>query len=396
MGILGFFNSVANQLINRYQHLTDKLTPRSPAHQHRDFNRTTLPALRPSTDTYEPSTATAEASPRPTDTVDLSGDRPAPETGPDASADTAPAAPADEAPTAPAAAGTDGTYHVRRQARLDYRLDLRFDLAAVQRTVRQLSEGDTTALENLVAGGFGLRAAFDLKGSQAVETNLVEPRTEGPSASHARGADMVKARQASEFSAASRDFAVQSFQKESSRLMRTYDVLAKDNYRRAVNQFAFRYRSDSSFSFAFLERFTVQSGRMAEQMPESAEQYVGSAGNVAEMGSSQMMATFLDAVDAYLDDAEQGLLDKALGSFDQAAKELGFAGDTVDIARDHLTGSIESFFDRVDNALGDIRARFVGEPAAAEGPSRPEPAADPQKPVVEPNTADKDPATPMA
>ena len=394
MGILGFFNSVANQLINRYQHLTDKLTPPGPSRRHRDFDRTTSPAPRPATDTYEPSTASAEASPRPTDTVDLSGDRPAPGTDRDVPADTAPTVADDNA--VPAAADTDGACYVRRQARLDYRLDLRFDLAAVQRTVRQLSEGDTTALENLVAAGFGLRAAFDLKGSQALETNQAEPGTEGPSASHARGADMVKAHQASQFSAASRDFAVQSFQKESSRLMRTYDVLAKDNYRRAVNQFAFRYRSDSSFSFAFMERFTVQSGRMAEQRPESAEQYVGSAGNVAEAGSPQMMATFLDAVDAYLDDAEQGLLDKALASFDQAVKELGFTGDTVDIARNHLNDSIESFFGRVDTALGDIRARFVGEPAAADSPSRPEPAVDPEKPVVEPNTADKEPATALA
>ncbi len=98
---------------------------------------------------------------------------------------------------------------------------------------------------------------------------------------------------------------------------------------------------------------------MAIEMPDATAGFVSSASEVAAKSSSEMMATFFDAVDSYLDDTEQAILEKVTAFFDQAAEELGFSGALVEQARAHLTDTIESFFDRVDTALAGMEIRFV-------------------------------------
>ena len=123
---------------------------------------------------------------------------------------------------------------------------------------------------------------------------------------------------------------------------------------------------DNSFSFAFLDRFNIQTRDVAEQVPESLSSYLASAGNMAESGTSEMMAAFFDAVDGYLDEAEVTLADNVGRFFDLAAEALGFSGEMVDSAKVQLTETVASFFDQVETALASLQSRFL--PPEAELP----------------------------
>jgi len=399
MGMIGFFANVANTFLNHYRQLADTIQYR-PTRRFDLPGQTTTPEQAPKADRYEPSTTVTDpeskaTADQPKDTVQLSGQQPSEadttktSTAPAESSDddTAPAGDndADDQGTAPAV-NPDGTYYLRRSARLDYSLNLEFNLAAVQRTVQSLAEGDTQTIEQLAAAGFGLSAAFDLKGMQSVETRVDGATGKAKGAVHSRAMNALRARQASAFAANSRDFAMQGFQRESTQLMRSYDQIDRAGYRRAVNRFAVRYRMDSQFSFGFLQRFTAQTGQVAEQMPDAVNRYVDTAGKVAEMGSSDMMAAFFDGVDGYLNNAEQALLDKAISSFEAAAKELGFSGAMVDTVKARLTDSIEGFFDRVDSAMADMRTQFAPESQPIEPPVV-QPPVDSLDPKVDPSQA---------
>jgi len=402
MGIMGFLQSVADNFSRRYADLAAQIQTRQPTYRQLPSQQPANEPPREIEDAYKPSgpadTALAE---EPKDSVELSGDRPTDTPAPADNTDTS---------TTPAAADSDGddaveqnpdgTYYYRRAARLDYNLNLQFDLAAVQRTVRSLAEGDTETIEHLIAGGFGLSAAFDLKGSSTAETNMTgaETRTQP---GHARSLSFLKSRQAHQFAANSRNFALDSFSNESSKLMRSHDELSRNGYRRAVNRFAMRYRLDSQFSFGYLQRFNMQTDRVANESPENLNRYVDTAGAVAEGGTTNMMATFFDAVDAYLNEAEQGLLEKAIGSFDQAVADLGFSETLSGAVREHLTDTIEGFFDRVETALGGMREHFgIETPVPPDTPTIPpisQPSLETDKPTVDPAvTQDRESLATMA
>lgn len=170
---------------------------------------------------------------------------------------------------------------------------------------------------------------------------------------------MTKSRQVQQIAIQNRQFAVRAFHREATDIMKSLKVTEQDGYRQTVNKFAYRFTMDSQLSFSFLERFNVQTREVTDQIPESLSDYVTSAGNVADKATTDMMVAFFDAVDAYLNGAEEQIVDKVNQFFDMAAEELGLSGALVDQARDHLLGTIESFFNRVDNALADLESRFV-------------------------------------
>lgn len=272
----------------------------------------------------------------------------------------------------------DGTYYYQRQAKLDYKLNLEFDLAAISRTVESIADGETTAIEELTAGGFGLHVGFDIKGSERVRTNM----TEMDDTSRKHEVTKAKSRRAGMFAANSKDFAVKSFFKEASRVHRSLKEQSRGAHRTAVNKFAARFRLDNQFSFAHLQRFNVQTEQVASQSPDNVAGYVGSAGQVAETGSGQMMSAFFGAVDSYLGESEQAVLDKVTAFFDAAAEDLGFSGAMVEQARTHLTDTISGFFDRVETALAGMESRFVPQTEIPMPDVIPDPAViEPLKPA---------------
>ncbi|MEA2030690.1 MAG: hypothetical protein U9N55_03730 [candidate division Zixibacteria bacterium] len=382
MNMLGFFANLGNSFRNHYLRMTDDITKnRTPEHFYRSTPSQNINRLAPKTQTapidrwepsFEPSPKSKSEQPtqqqqinpeqtnsgipvdtpktdgaassvkiEPTDTYQPSGNTPSEDTS--------------ESPNV----NPDGTYSLTRISHLDYKLDLRFDLAAISHTVRHLAGGNTTDVEQLVSAGFGLSADFALKGFQITQSNIPESENLTAANLQAQGLNSDIAQKAGLFQTNSRDFALQSFFNNAASQRQSYKVLSHGGYRRSVNKFAMRFKFDNHFSFSHLQRFNVQTQNMAQQMPESLEKYVNSAGNVAQGGTNNMMSTFFDAVDTYLNNAEDKLLDKTISSFEQAAEELGFSGQMVDITREHLTDSIEGFFDRVDTALGKMQSQFA-------------------------------------
>jgi hypothetical protein len=255
-------------------------------------------------------------------------------------------------------------YRFRHHTQFNYEIRLQFQLAAIARLAEQISEGETVSTEELVAAGFGLKAAMDITAKTRLQ---VEGEQDAPAAGRLRHANVVQARNLQSFAAHNTNFALESFSRESLRIHRSMDVKSGEAYQRAVNKFALRFRMDNQFSFSLASRFNVQTEYFAESDPDNLEQYVTSAGAVAEKGTSQLMATFFDAVDAYLNRAEEQLLSRAEEFFQLAARDLGLSAETVAFARDHVTGTIASFFNRVDSALTALESHFRGE--ALESPS---------------------------
>lgn len=253
------------------------------------------------------------------------------------------------------------TYSFERKAQLDYRMDLRFELAAFTRAVESLAEGDSDEARRLAAAGFGFSADLAFEGSQRVRTsgddNSPAPTTQQRS--------LDGSRLVARFSKHSENFALEGFYKEASSVRRSSKVINSAAHRMTVNKFASRFQMDSKFSFSFLERFNEQTGQTAITNPDEVNRYIQSAGDIAEAGTPELMAAFFDGVDGFLNGAEEALIAKATAMFNEAAAELGFEGEMVDYARDQFVGTIDRFFDRVESAITAIRSQFeVPEPNA--------------------------------
>ncbi|RKX22479.1 MAG: hypothetical protein DRP45_11335 [Candidatus Zixiibacteriota bacterium] len=259
----------------------------------------------------------------------------------------------------------DGTYYYKRRAELNYKLDLRFDLGAITRTVESIAVGEAQAVDEFAAAGFGLSAGLDIKGYESIKTNMME-ESKGKGNSKSRSG--VHIRNAGKLAYHSQDFAMQGFYKEATDIRRSLKESVHDSHRRSVSKFALRFRLDSSFSMAFANRFNVQTKQIAEEKPGAVEGYVDSAGEVASKGSAEMMTAFFDAVDGYLDGAEQNLLDKVEKFFSLAVEELGFSETMAAAAQEHLTNAVETFFGRVDQALASVEATFAPPSPKQEQP----------------------------
>lgn len=255
----------------------------------------------------------------------------------------------------------DGTYYYRREARLDYNLNLSFDLAAVARVAAQIENGEMTEAEALLAGGFGLHADFQASGSQTVETNVTD-ENQGDSATRSKSKSRSVQGQAlaARYGDNERGFALEMFRRDATSVRKSLKSSVHDGHEKTTNKIALRFQSDTRFSFALAQRFNVQTQQVADQAPESLENYLKSTGEVAESGSVDMMATFFDAVDAYLQGSYEEIKSRTGAFLDQAASELGFSGGLVDAARQQLTDSIDSFFSRVTDAVAVLAQQFGG------------------------------------
>ena len=361
---LNFFNQIANSFRDHYYNLVRTLDDAST------YNNRRIPQVEPTvenqpqpTDQYLPSPEAAalakSTSPQELETkpAEASPDEPA-------SSET----PEDKTPTEVAPEkNPDGTYYMKRYARLDYGMTLQFDLATLSRTVEQAAEGDSRAVEEFIAAGFGLRADMAFNGMERITESANRGETPKQSTNELQKSS-GKASQAGAFAANSRNFALNSFFKEASSIRSSSHVINNHGHRLAINKFALRFSLDSRFDMSYLNRFNVQTRQVADQKPEAVNSYINSAGDLAASGSAEMMGAFFDAVGQYLNDTESKLIANATDAFDRAAAELGFEGSLVDAAKDQLVGSIESFFDRVDSAVTDLRGQYLPVSEAGGSP----------------------------
>ena len=370
MNMVNFFAAVAENFKARYDSLNRSLSRNETPEYYRNpssINDTRIPApVKPAEDSVEISPdARKMADDAPSVEKQEATETTVPvEVKKDDNNDEAPAVREGESDDAPEPVETPdqpATYSFQRESRLDYKMNLEFDLGTFTRSIEKLSEGDTKSVEELFAAGFGLSADLALRGrsvtraSGEVEGDADSGRQVSRTRSRARGV------QSNFYKAVGDNFAVESFTREAHRIRRSSLNINQGGHQLAINRFSMRYSLDSKFSVANLNRFNVQTQQVADQMPESANQYIDSAGQVAEKGSVEMMATFFDTVDSYLGQAEERLIENAQAFLDAAAKELGFSEETMAMAKDHLVGSIENFFDRVDTAVSQLQAQYAPE-----------------------------------
>ena len=157
MELYDFFSGIADSFRNHYLALAQQTAPLSApkAVELPETSAANTPA-----DTYEPEKADVPATyDRPT--VDLPSEQDS----------TVPTAEADNEQTPGVPSGPEAACYYRREARLDYALDLQFDLSAFMQTVEHLADGDTKAIDQFAALGFGLSAAFDISGKESIKTN---------------------------------------------------------------------------------------------------------------------------------------------------------------------------------------------------------------------------------
>ena len=260
------------------------------------------------------------------------------------------------------------TYDFTRHARLDYSMTLRFDLSAMMRMSETLAEGDITQVKEFAAAGFGLSADLQFNGSQTLRTARdMSGGDQGQNRISVQNfqADDLKLRT---IAAQDRGFRTEGFYREASQIRRSLHVSVQGRHRLATNKLALRYRLDSGFKFAFLDRFNVQTKQMAGVESSQVGGLIDSAGAIAQKGSPEMMAAFFDAVDQYLDQSGKALTAQTSSKFQMAAHELGFEGELVDSARDKLVSTVERFFDRIEVAMDKLEARVLPVETSSELP----------------------------
>jgi len=230
-----------------------------------------------------------------------------------------------------------------------------------------MSDGNVKSLEQFVSAGFGLSADLSFSGEQVIETNMAD---QAQTAAAAGAYSASSSRQAQLFALNSRTFQAQGFSREANSVARSLNVTQRDTYRRVSNKLALRFQSDTRFGFSVLNRFNAQTRQVAQQTPDSLQGYLDNTSKLADTGSGNLMTSFFDAVDSYLDGAEDTIIRKVNDFFAMAGQELGFSEDLVNVAKDHMLESVDRFFNRVDEAMSKI-AGYFGVTADSDQPTLP-------------------------
>lgn len=243
---------------------------------------------------------------------------------------------------------------------LRYGLKLKFDMQAIERTVRQLSSttnGDTTTtdatLEHLFAGGFGLSTDLKISGVTVNKTAT------GIGAEQATGAY----RQQEALQNA------RGLQKAAGKTRDSLPAGARQSYQVAVNRFSLRYKTDTQFSFSHFSRFQSQVKQLNSTQPDAVAPYTDTAGQLAQVAPGDVVGQFFDTVDGYLKNKEESLLKNSARFFDMAAQQLGLSEEALKAAKETVSGTIENFFGSVEKSLGALEESFSQTQAPVENGS---------------------------
>ncbi len=238
--------------------------------------------------------------------------------------------------------------------KLRYKLNLKFDMRAIEQTVRQLSVRETSeatttdeSFERLFAGGFNFSADLKLSGisvnaSATNDGSAIEKYRQAESIQKGRG-----------------------LQRAAAQTKESLPVEARGSYQVAVNRFSLRYKTDTQFSVSHFSRFQSQVKQLKGDNPESVGAYSNQAGLLAQSASNDVVGKFFDTVDGYLQNKEANLIENAQRFFDMAAESLGLSAEAVATAKASVTNTIESFFDAATSNLSSLQSQFA-QPTAID------------------------------
>ena len=269
-------------------------------------------------------------------------------------------------------------------------LSMIFNLAEFDAVVSSFAEDaedgqiDTISYTNL---NIGLHAELDAKAR--VKEMFRDMEGPGGPLQYFRSNQRLKSR---EFSAAmlrTRGFEADMFYRDS--LKTSYKI--RESYRngflKVSRKLHVRYTQDFGLNLRSLNLFNGQ----AEALDQAGnlDSYLGNTETLVDSPdtSGALLEGFFDTVQAYLDGAEEKLLEKINSFFENLASEIGVETSSLQGAQEIMTASIGEFFDRVDGSIELTRNRYLPaseEPPVPELPETPE--EPPEEPIIETAEAD--------
>jgi hypothetical protein len=180
----------------------------------------------------------------------------------------------------------------------------------------------------------------------------------------------------------SRGFEASSFYRESLKTNFRIQQNVRGDFMQVARKLSMRYTQDFGMNMKTMSQFNGQ----AESLDQTGQlqSYLGSTEALIDspQTSGELIGKFFDTVDSYLNGAEDKLIEKINGFFDNLAAEMGINSEMLSAAKETLVSNISSFFDKVDQAINSVQANYI----APQTETQPTPIT----PTPEPTTTTPD------
>jgi hypothetical protein len=254
-------------------------------------------------------------------------------------------------------------------------LNMNFNLAQFERTISELAndaadgEIETQTLSKL---NIGLHVDLTAMAQSTSKTKIES--TDGQSVSNSYSQLNVSKSETRALKAMvkSREYEAKLFYRESLKSRYSEKQVVADGFIRTSRKLAMRYTQDFSFNFKSLQMFNSQAAALTQT--GEADQYINTTENMVDnpQVTGDVIGQFFDSVQGYIGNMESALLDKVNEFFDNLAGQMGISSDQLEFTRDTIINGIESFFDKVDQAVTNATGQYLPPPG-----ENPEPAAIP-------------------
>ncbi|NLI16407.1 MAG: hypothetical protein GX409_09000 [candidate division Zixibacteria bacterium] len=258
-------------------------------------------------------------------------------------------------------------------------LKMAFSLSDFQSVVTAFAEDakdgqiDTTTYSNL---NIGLHADLDAKAIIKEKYQSVDGQD--LTGQVVNGKEKLKYDNLEASMIKSRGFEAASFYRESLRTNFRIHQNYRDGFLNVARKLSMRYTQDFGMNLRAISQFNSQ----AESLDQAGQlqSYLGSTEALVDsrQTSGELINKFFDTVDSYLNGAEDKLIKKINGFFDNLASEMGIDSELLNAAKETMVSSISSFFDQVDQAINSVQSRYIApQPEPAVVTPSPEPVTTP-------------------
>ena len=290
-----------------------------------------------------------------------------------------------EEATAPAESHDNGLVsQIKSSAKLN--LSMIFNLAEFDAIVSTFAEDaedgqiDTSSYSSL---NIGLHTELEARARvKEMYRDMEEP---GGPLQYFRSNQRLKSSQFSAAMMRSRGFEADMFYRDSLKTSYKIRESYRNDFLKVSRKLHIRYTQDFGLNLRALNLFNGQ----AEALNQvgNLDSYLGNTETLVDSPdtSGALLESFFDTVQAYLDGAEEKLMEKINLFFENLASEMGVETSFLDGAEEILVSNVGSFFDRVGSSIELTRNRYL---PASEEPPAPELPETPEEPIIENVEAD--------
>jgi hypothetical protein len=265
-------------------------------------------------------------------------------------------------------------------------LNLNFNMAQFEQTISRLAEDaqdgelDSATFTNL---NIGLHVDLKAKAatSETIQTNSGDNQTNEPI-----GVETAKIKtrqkQAMAIKMQARNFEAAMFYRESEKTRFRMRKESGDGFMRVSQKLAMRYTQDFSFNFKSLNLYNSQAAELDKT--GDIESYINTTESLVDNQQvpGDLIGQFFGLVNEYLNGAEDKIIDKINGFFDNLSQQLGIESQYLDQSREALIGHVNAFFDKVEQATSSVMDKYIN---AGQSPEQ---IPEPTTPAIEEDVAD--------